>query len=137
MLKKLRESQGFTLIELLIVVVILGVLITIVIGATSGDKAKANDAKRKADLARIQTSLEDCYGVTTAAQYPVDLTDACVTAKFDSGVAPTDPKNVSPNVYTYTPANTNTTYTLTAQMEKLKSETNIDASGLMTLKNKQ
>lgn len=114
MLKSLQNKRGFTLIELLIVVVILGVLILIVIGATRGDKGKANDSKRKADLTRIQNALEDCYN-STAGTYPANLADTCVTGKFDGGV-PTDPKGGS---YTYTLAADQKSYTLaTTQMEK-------------------
>lgn len=115
MLKKLQSRQGFTLIELLIVVVILGVLILIVIGATRGDKGKANDSKRKADLTRIQNALEDCYA---GGAYPADLGDACVEGKFDGGTVPTDP--VGGGSYTYTPTGTPpTSYTLaTSGMER-------------------
>lgn len=114
MLNRLKDKRAFTLIELLIVVVILGVLILIVIGATRGDKGKANDSKRKADLTRIQNALEDCY---TAGAYPADLSDACVTGKFDGGTVPTDP--VGGAVYSYTLGAGGTSYTLaTTGMEK-------------------
>lgn len=133
MLRRLKGNSGFTLIELLIVVVILGVLIAIVIGATSGNKAAANDTSRQADLARIQTKLEEYYADNQA--YPAAL-DA-IADSFDDGAVPTDPKNSGTYVYTYTPAADNMSYTLTAQMEKAKNGTNIDANGLMTLINKQ
>jgi len=133
MLRRLRGSSGFTLIELLIVVVILGVLIAIVIGATSGNRASANDADRQADLARLQTKIEEYYMDNQA--YPSALDD--VAFQFDDGKVPTDPKNTGTYVYTYTPSADSMSYTLTAQMEKAKNGTNIDASGLMTLKNKQ
>lgn len=115
MLKRLQKKQGFTLIELLIVVVILGILILIVIGATSGNKAKANNAKRNADISRIQTALEDCFtdaeGVTKAANtYPADLGDTCVKSKFTDNTLPVDPKSNAAYAYTTDGA----TYTLTA-----------------------
>lgn len=129
MLKKLQNRQGFTLIELLIVVVILGVLILIVIGATRGDKGKANDAKRKADLTRIQNALEDCY---SGGAYGASIADSstfatCVKSKFDSNTVPTDP--VGSVAYTYTPAADGSSYTIaTTGMEK---------EGQMTLNSKQ
>ena len=121
MLRKLQNKQGFTLIELLIVIVILGILIVIVIGATSGNKSKANDDKRNADITRIQTALEDCYtdaetGATTknANTYPANLSDTCVTGKFTDQQGnhnlPVDPK--SNNAYSYT--TDGSTYTLKA-----------------------
>ncbi len=120
MLSKLQNKRGFTLIELLIVVVILGVLILIVIGATRGDKGKANDAKRKADLTRIQNALEDCYSVPsgTTGGYPTSLSDTCVQQKFDNNTVPTDPKDGAS--YSYTTTGTPpTTYNLsTTEMER-------------------
>ncbi len=131
MLSKLQNKRGFTLIELLIVVVILGVLILIVIGATKGDKGKANDAKRKADLTRIQNSLEDCYKNPTTSPdgYSTDpYNDSCIQGKFDNNAVPTDPKDGAK--YSYTPTGTPvTSYSLaTTEMER---EAN------MTLTNKQ
>lgn len=132
MLKRLQNRQGFTLIELLIVVVILGILILIVIGATSGNKSKANDAKRNADLSRIQTAMEDCYadaetGTTTKAAntYPASLADACVVGKF-GGTVPTDPKSNA----AYTLVSDGTTYTITATKDD-------GTTQLTQLKNKQ
>ncbi len=55
--------KGFTLIELLIVVAILSILSVgaITILNPSLQFAKANDARRKADLAQIQRGLETYY----------------------------------------------------------------------------
>lgn len=54
------NKKGFTLIELLIVVLVIGALSGILLGVvnTTGVRAKARDAQRKADLKRIQTALE-------------------------------------------------------------------------------
>jgi|GEM_PF-1876023 len=126
-------KKGFTLIELLIVVVILGILIALVIGATTGNRARSNDERRRADMARIQGALEGCFADTGA--YPANLQAACVTSAFPAGV-PTDPTNAGANVYTYV-QNSPTTYTLTAQMERITNQENINGTGLMTLNEKQ
>ncbi len=126
MLKKLQNKQGFTLIELLIVVVILGILILIVIGATSGNKAKANDAKRNADLSRIQTALEDCF-TDNSNSYPASLANTCVQSKFDNNTLPTDPKSNAAYTYSQTASSD---YTLIAHKDD-------GTTVLTTLHNKQ
>lgn len=126
MLKKLQSRQGFTLIELLIVVVILGILILIVIGATSGNKSKANDAKRNADISRIQTALEDCFTDNTNS-YPASLTNTCVQSKFANNTLPVDPKSNA--AYSYSQASS-ADYTLLAYKDD-------GTTVLTTLKNKQ
>lgn len=54
------NTRGFTLIELILVTAIFGLFATGVIAAInpSSQVAKANDARRKSDLAQIQRSLE-------------------------------------------------------------------------------
>jgi type II secretion system protein G len=68
----MKLKKGFTLIELLIVIVIMGILAAIVVGlVATNSKARANDAKKKADMREIQTALEQ-YFVDTDA-YPATL----------------------------------------------------------------
>ena len=54
------KQQGFTLIELLVVVLVIGALSGVLLGVinSSGVRAKARDAQRKADITKIQTALE-------------------------------------------------------------------------------
>lgn len=58
-----RFKRGFTLMELLIVVALLAILlIAILISLNArGQIEKANDARRKRDLATLQRALEDWY----------------------------------------------------------------------------
>lgn len=111
--------------------IIVPILVLIVIGATRGDMDRANDAKKKADLTRIQVSLEDCYDSTTAS-YPKDLNDECVSSKFDNGT-PKDP--VTGEDYGYKPSGIPAkSYTLTA---KVKSTGVGTENGLYVLKSRQ
>jgi prepilin-type N-terminal cleavage/methylation domain-containing protein len=51
-------KRGFTLIELLVAMAILAILATIGFGNFQSTRIKANDVKRKSDLATIAKSLE-------------------------------------------------------------------------------
>lgn len=52
-------KKGFTLVELLIVVSIIAILIVIAIAIYRSQVAKARDARRKADMARIKVAVEE------------------------------------------------------------------------------
>lgn len=110
MLNTIRNQKGFTLIELLIVIVIIGILAGIVIGLTGATaKKKANDAANKADVHEMQNALEQYFSDNDA--YPDNLTTLVPNYLK---VMPTPKGTVS---VTYTPANTNTTYTLSVPMQ--------------------
>jgi type II secretion system protein G len=117
-IKSLKKEGGFTLLELLIVIVIIGILALLIIPNITSAPKKARDTQRKTDITAIRKGLEE-YFVNNNA-YPADLAglQAGTTAQIMKTI-PTDPKNGSPAeyVYTYTPANTNSTYTLTACLE--------------------
>lgn len=71
-MKKLFSIQkGFTLIEMIVVVGILAILILVVIATMNplDQIYKANDARRKSDLAQIQRALEAYY--QDQGRYPV------------------------------------------------------------------
>jgi Tfp pilus assembly protein PilE len=71
--KKIKRKRGFYVNRAFDRRSNLGILIAIVIGATSGNKAAANDTKEQADLARIQDKLEEYY--TDHQAYPAALAD--------------------------------------------------------------
>lgn len=56
---KKRFSKGVTLVELLIVISILGILALFALWYFRSQIFKANDARRKADLHRIQVAIEE------------------------------------------------------------------------------
>ena len=55
---KSSKRRGFTLIELLVVVAIIGILASIIMVSVGRARGKARDAKRKSDLATIQSAVE-------------------------------------------------------------------------------
>ncbi|HEX3082286.1 MAG TPA: prepilin-type N-terminal cleavage/methylation domain-containing protein [Candidatus Saccharimonadia bacterium] len=123
-IKSLKKEGGFTLLELLIVIVIIGILALLIIPNITSAPKKARDTKRKTDITTLRKGLEE-YFVNNNV-YPASsgtIGSGGVLAELTTGTAPivknlpTDPKNQSPYVYTYTPANSNSTYTLNACLE--------------------
>ena len=116
MLKNIiKKEGGFTLLELLIVIVIIGILALLIIPNITSAPKKARDTKRKTDLTTLRKGLEE-YFVNNNV-YPAALTDLTTGSAPIVKTLPTDPKNSGAFVYTYTPANTNSTYTLNACLE--------------------
>lgn len=56
-----KNLGGFTVIELLLVIAIIGLIASIIVVATSGAKAQARDAKRKAEVDAIRKAIEFYY----------------------------------------------------------------------------
>ncbi len=57
----MRTKRGFTLIELLVAITILGVLVSVGLGAFASSQKKARDSKRKTDLESISRAMELYY----------------------------------------------------------------------------
>jgi type II secretion system protein G len=111
----IKKEGGFTLLELLIVIVIIGILALLIIPNITSAPKKARDTQRKTDLKAVQKGLEE-YFVSNNV-YPAALTDLSAGNPPILKSVPTDPKNAAPFTYTYTPANSNSTYTLHACLE--------------------
>jgi len=60
-MKRLKNLRGFSLGELLIVVVLISLLALVVLMTYQHQVAKANDARRKEDLAKFKIAFEDFY----------------------------------------------------------------------------
>jgi type II secretion system protein G len=104
----LKQKKGFTLIELLIVIVIIGILAVIVAGmVVNNGKQRANDAKAKSDLNKIQAALELYRTEEAAATYPAALSGLVPTYMTELPKRPDNGQD-----YTYTPTDGNTKYTL-------------------------
>jgi general secretion pathway protein G len=114
----LKKQGGFTLLELLIVIVIIGILALLIIPNITSAPKKARDTKRKTDVTTIRKALEEYFvnnnSYPAAGTWQTDLTSG--SAPLMKAV-PTDPKGGTWPAYTYTPANTNTTYDLDACLE--------------------
>ena len=96
----LSRRQGFTIVELLIVIVVIGILAAIVIGAYSGLTQRAHTAALQGDLAQNYTTLA-AYQVTNST-YPADQPSAGL-------------KNSSGNILTYNVSADGSTYCLQAK----------------------
>jgi type II secretion system protein G len=111
----IKKQGGFTLLELLIVIVIIGILALLIIPNITSAPKKARDTQRKTDLKAIQKGLEE-YFVSNNV-YPAQLNDLTTGNPPIMKSVPNDPKNTGVFVYTYTPANSNTTYVLHSCLE--------------------
>lgn len=109
---KQKKNQGFTLIELLIVIAILGLLATIVFVNLNpaGNLSKTRDARRAADVAQLQTALDN-YALNNNGGFPALLSTLVPTY---IGAIPTDPNGVS---YSYCVNATSTAYGLGITLE--------------------
>ena len=124
-IKSFKKQGGFTLLELLIVIVIIGILALLIIPNITSAPKKARDTKRKTDITTVRKGLEEYFvnnNVYPASSGTVS-TGGAALAELTQGSAPIiktlpqDPKNSGVYLYTYTPANTNSTYTLKACLE--------------------
>jgi len=66
-----KNLRAFTLVELLVVMSILGVLVTVALGAFRSSQARGRDAQRKSDLKQISSALELYY--SDYGEYPDTL----------------------------------------------------------------
>lgn len=119
------NKSGFTIIELLVVITIIGILIALSIVGLQSARAGARDARRKADLEQIRSSIEiykaDC-GVypenLPAAGSPLtgDLESCSPQGSSYITAMPQDPVPAQRS-YAYSRL-TNTSYTLCAALEQ-------------------
>lgn len=103
--QKFKNQAGFTLMELLVVMVILGLVTTVGLGAFRSSQAKSRDARRKAELGQIAKALEVYYN--DKGEYPETASIPAGGAVFNDPDNPTtiymskmpkDPRNIN---YTY------------------------------------
>ncbi len=127
----LKRQSGFTLLELLIVIVIIGILALLIIPNITSAPKKARDTQRKTDLRAIQKGLEEYFVSNNAYPSTAGVADQVLGSTDQTGpldnaqggatpimkTVPKDPKSSGEYVYTYTPANSNTTYTLHGCLE--------------------
>lgn len=109
---KNMNQKGFTLIELLVAISIVAVLATIGFSLFQGAQATARDAKRRADVQSMATSLETHFDAVTGIYAPLDST------WFSDKIVPVDPLNASGYVYSVVIPEGSATYVACAKLEK-------------------
>lgn len=77
----LNKKTGFTLIELLVVVAIIGLLASVVLASLNSARAKARDARRRAELYELTNALELYY--SQYGSYPIS-TSNCAGQSSDA-----------------------------------------------------
>lgn len=115
-----KRVNGFTLIELLVAATIIIVLSAIGLVSFTRAGVRARDGRRKGDIAQVRSALElyrSDHGVYPASTGTFsDLITTLNSGAYLSSGSIVDPKNDILHEYTYTSANANTTYTLTATL---------------------
>jgi prepilin-type N-terminal cleavage/methylation domain-containing protein len=129
-----KINKGFTLVELLIAVSLIAILTGVMLAVLNprGIQAKARDAQRVSDLAKVKVALENYYADNRA--YPLSLliwkpvpslnTPSALDSKYINKL-PEDPKKTSSVVcsvagwrgYGYKSTADGQTYALVANME--------------------
>jgi prepilin-type N-terminal cleavage/methylation domain-containing protein len=97
------KKHGFTLIEILIAFTILTLLALLGFMAWQNQAAKARDARRKADIKRLNIAFEDYYA-DAQAYPPADILRECGGAQLRTyldGSIPCDPLTHTPYCYIY------------------------------------
>jgi prepilin-type N-terminal cleavage/methylation domain-containing protein len=114
------KKQGFTLVELLIVVAIILILAILIFVNFRNQIAKANDAKRKSDLVRIQRSLEEHYN-DQRAYPPQPIFSDCGGTAMQPYLReiPCDPVGKTPYLYVPDAVNLRKGYRICAKLENM------------------
>lgn len=115
------DRHGFTLMELLIVVAILLIIFFLVLVNLRTQYVRANDARRKADLQKIQNAFEESYNDTQC--YPGDtILTNCGGVELSPYLrtVPCDPVSRRPYLYVPVTPNRCDGYRLCAALEDKK-----------------
>lgn len=119
--KKNCLLKGFTLIEIMIVIVLIGIIMMISMGAFMSSRKSARDGKRKADLEAVRSAVEmyrsdlNSYPANAEVIFGGQLTDPVDVNKVYMHLVPQDPLNSSGRTYTY--VRTLNSYLLCAYLE--------------------
>lgn len=112
------KQRGFTLTELLIVIAILVLLILLIMVTLKTQLARGRDARRKADVDRIQKAFEEYFN--DKACYPDGtILDNCGSADLSPYVSkvPCDPSRHEPYLYVTGTPDQCTSYHVCAKLE--------------------
>jgi type II secretion system protein G len=122
---QMANVKGFTLIEMILVAAILGIFAAGILAFTNPHEQilKANDARRKSDLAQIQKALESYY--QDNGRYPGTSANKIYTSTLVNWGAPWQPyMNIVPqdpaknHTYVYYSSANGQSYVLYANVER-------------------
>lgn len=107
------NQKGFTIIELLVVIVIIGILVALALPNLFAAQARGRDTDRKNELKNFQQKLETYFGDND--EYPDgDVAAAATAIGITDSAEYTGPRQ---DTYTYTVADDQQSYTLSADLE--------------------
>lgn len=116
--KQLYKTNGFTLTELLIVIAILVLLLLLIMLTIKTQLARGRDARRKADLDKIQKSFEEHFNDTSC--YPgFGILANCASKDLSPylSAVPCDPSRHEPYLHVIGIPDACTSYHICAKLE--------------------
>lgn len=101
-----KRDSGFTLIELMVVITIIALMFGVVISSANFLRTASGDAKRKADLAEIQSALQNYYADQNyfphSGSSGFKTSGSSISPNLTSSIGVTDPApSPAPPVKTY------------------------------------
>jgi prepilin-type N-terminal cleavage/methylation domain-containing protein len=113
------EQKGFTLFELLVSISIIAILVALATTSYSAAQKKARDARRMEDMESIRKAQEQWYMLNNAT-YSIDCVSGhnwTAGSQLVLAAVPKDPKDIAPNVYSFSCPAGGASYCICATLE--------------------
>jgi prepilin-type N-terminal cleavage/methylation domain-containing protein len=125
-----RLSQGFSLIELLVVISIMSILMALAAVSYTTAQQRGRDARRRSDMANIQKGFEQYFAQNNTYDSVAGCTTIGASATHFPAGLPSDPRNISPHVYTFQCSST--AYCVCARLESTNAGNSIAPATAVT-----